>query len=182
MTKILRPLTGLEQVLSYEPETGLLRWKVHIYRIKKPGDVAGGLNNKGYMEVRYNGITYMAHRVCWYLYTGQELGDVHIDHKDGNRANNRIDNLRLCTPQQNAVNKLKREGTTSKYKGVSFCRRHNKWLAQIRILSRSHYLGYYTTELEAHKAYCVAAIAEHDEFANFGKNSPFTVQQLSRAA
>ena len=182
MTKILRPLTGLEQVLSYEPGTGLLRWKVRIYRIKKPGDIAGGLNNAGYVEVRYAGVTYQAHRVCWYLYTGKDPGNAQIDHKDGNRANNKIHNLRLCTPQQNAVNKLKREGTTSKYKGVSFYRKNNKWQAQIRILNRSCHLGHYKTELEAHKAYCIAAIVEHGEFANFGKNSPFTVQQLSCAA
>lgn len=175
MTTSLLPLAGLEDVLRYDAETGLLYWTVHIYRIKKPGDLAGHMNKRGYIEVRYNRKTYQAHRLAWYLHTGEDPGVMQVEHKDNNGTNNKASNLRLATPQENALNRNKRTSaeTSSKYKGVAWYARHSKWMAQIRVNGNSTYLGYYDTELEAHRAYCLAALEFHGEFANFGENSPF---------
>jgi hypothetical protein len=173
MSKILLPLAGAENVLRYDADTGLLYWTVHIYRIKKPGDLAGHMNKRGYIEIRYNRTTYQAHRLAWYLHTGEDPGELQVEHIDTNRTNNRITNLRLATAQDNAQNQSKRKDTTSLYKGVSYYKKSNKWQSQIRANGESIYLGYFDTEIEAHAAYCKAAVELHGEFANFGANSPF---------
>jgi hypothetical protein len=168
MTKIIRPLAGLEDVLRYEPGTGKFFWLVARPRKTKAGDPAGHLNKASYIEIRYNHITYQAHRIAWYLHTGKDPCPLDIDHINGDRADNRISNLRLATPAQNAKNQPKKQGTTSTYKGVSWYKRHRKWQAQIRVDGQSIYLGYYNNELDAHLAYCAAAARLHGEFANFG--------------
>lgn len=168
MSSTLLPLAGFEKVLRYDADTGLLYWIVAIYRIKKPGDLAGHLNNHGYIEVRYNRTTYQGHRIAWYLHTGTDPGTMSIDHIDGNRSNNCISNLRLATAAQNAQNSKKPiSAKTSKYKGVSWYPRLAKWQANIRINGKSIYLGYFYTEEEAFLAYCRAAEQHYGEFARY---------------
>jgi hypothetical protein len=173
MSKILLPLAGAENVLRYDADTGLLYWTVHIYRIKKPGDLAGHMNKKGYIEIRYNRTTYQAHRLAWYLHTGEDPRELQVEHIDTDRTNNRITNLRLATAQNNAQNQSKRNDTTSLYKGVSYHKKSNKWQSQIGANGENIHLGYFDTEIEAHAAYCKAAMKLHGEFANFGAKSPF---------
>ena len=173
MSSIVRPLAGLEKVLRYDANTGLLYWTVFIYRIKKPGDLAGHHNSSGYIEIRYNRTTYQAHRIAWYLHTGADPGILQVEHIDTNKTNNKIQNLRLATAAQNSRNKGKKSGTLSQYKGVTFSARHDKWVSQIQIGGKTTNLGYFTDELEAHRTYCLAAVEIHGEFANFGENSPF---------
>ena len=173
MSSIVRSLAGLEKVLRYDANTGLLYWTVFIYRIKKPGDLAGHQNSGGYIEIRFDRKTYPAHRIAWYLHTGNDPGILHVEHIDTNKANNKIKNLRLATAAQNSRNKGKKLGTTSQYKGVAFYARHGKWVSQISANGKTAHLGYFTDELEAHRAYCLAAVEIHGEFAHFGENSPF---------
>jgi hypothetical protein len=168
MTKTLLPLAGLEDVLRYEPDTGKFFWTVVRWRKIRVGDPAGHLNKKGYIEIRYNYKTYLAHRVAWYLHTGEDPHSMGLDHVNGDRADNRISNLRLANPTQNARNMRKRRNTTSTYKGVSWHEKSDKWQAQIRVDGRSMYLGYFNSQLDAHLAYCKAAAEHHGEFANFG--------------
>ena len=173
MSSIVRPLAGIEKVLRYDANTGLLYWTVFIYRIKKPGDLAGHHNAAGYITVRFDRVNYLAHRIAWYLHTGTDPGVLQVEHVDTDRTNNKIENLRLATALQNSWNKSKRAGTSSQYKGVAFYARHGKWLSQIRANGKTTHLGYFIDELEAHRAYCLAAVEMHGEFANFGENSPF---------
>lgn len=173
MSSIVRPLAGLEKVLRYDANTGLLYWTTYIYRIKKPGDLAGHQNASGYIEIRFDRKNYQGHRVAWYLHTGEDPGVLQVEHIDTNRSNNKIDNLRLASSAQNSWNTGKKSGTTSKYKGVAFYARYGKWISQIRANGKTTHLGYFTDELEAHRAYCLAAVDMHGEFANFGENSPF---------
>ena len=84
------------------------------------------------------------------------------DHKDRNPLNNRKENLRPCTVQQNSMNKFLPFGV-SKYKGVHRC--NGKWRAQIRINGKNKHLGYYTSETEAAKKYNRWVYAIHGEFA-----------------
>jgi hypothetical protein len=173
MSSIVRPLAGLEKVLRYDANTGLLYWTTYIYRIKKPGDLAGHQNASGYIEIRFDRKNYQGHRVAWYLHTGEDPGVLQVEHIDTNRSNNKIDNLRLASSAQNSWNTGKKSGTTSKYKGVAFYARYGKWISQIRANGKTTHLGYFTDELEAHRTYCLAAVEMHGEFANFGENSPF---------
>ena len=93
-----------------------------------------------------------------------------IDHKCGNRSCVNPDHLRLATPSQNTYNQKLSAANKSGYKGVSWEKGKNKWVAQIGYDNSPHFLGYFDTAIEAHAAYCAAAIKFHGEFANFGED------------
>ncbi len=89
------------------------------------------------------------------------------DHKDGNKNNNKSDNLRIATSSQNKANlPAPNIQKTSKYKGVYLNKKLNKWIAQIKINSKARYLGCFIVEEDAAKAYDVAAKELFGEFAN----------------
>ena len=89
-----------------------------------------------------------------------------IDHRNGDRLDCRIDNLRYATHSQNAANRAgqKRE-TTSKFKGVSWDKRRQMWRAYIRVAGQMHHLGYFNKQTSAAKAYNKRAAKEFGEFA-----------------
>lgn len=85
-----------------------------------------------------------------------------VDHKDNNKLDNRKDNLRICSQQQNLMNKSKRRGScSSQYKGVCWSRCAKKWHARIQINGKPKSLGCYTDELTASIVYDKAAILYH---------------------
>jgi hypothetical protein len=94
----------LNNLLSYDPESGVIIRKVDFANNAKAGDEAGWLSDKGYIRMRVAGGMHYAHRVAWLLFYGVEP-DGEIDHIDGNRANNQISNLRVVTPIENMRNK-----------------------------------------------------------------------------
>lgn len=88
-----------------------------------------------------------------------------VDHINRNTLDNRRTNLRLTTPSQNCMNRAKGKTNTSGFKGVSFDRIRNKWLAQIRLSGRVKNLGRYATPEDAACAYDTAAREFYGEFA-----------------
>lgn len=88
----------------------------------------------------------------------------HINH---NTLDNRRTNLRLCTKQQNAFNKLSRANSSSKYKGVYWNSTKNKWQCSIIHNGKIIYLGRFNCEKEAAKIYDVKAKELFGEFALF---------------
>ncbi len=76
-----------------------------------------------------------------------------VDHIDRNGLNNTRKNLRLCKQAENVRNQGPRPGGTSKYKGVSWCIAGIKWMARIAHDRKQHYLGLFTDEKEAARAY-----------------------------
>jgi hypothetical protein len=88
-----------------------------------------------------------------------------IDHKNVNPLDNRRENLRVCTTQQNQCNKNKQSNNTSGFKGVSFHKRDQKFQAHIKINGKKKHLGYFVTAEAAHDAYKRAAIQHNGEFA-----------------
>lgn len=121
------------------------------------------LSSSGYAitskTVQYKVSHILMHRVI----TGAEKG-LYVDHIDMNKLNNQKANLRACTNAQNQMNKNKLKGK-SKYKGVTYIKKANKWAAQIRANYKYVWLGQYHSEEEAALAYNVAAIEHHGEFA-----------------
>ena len=89
-----------------------------------------------------------------------------VDHRNTNSLDNRRSNLRLATPSQNSCNSRRdKSNTYSRYRGVSFSKRKGKWFATIRVNGRKIWLGYFDNELDAARAYDMAAKQYHKEFA-----------------
>lgn len=86
-----------------------------------------------------------------------------IDHIDGNKLDNRKENLRICTQQQNGWNRGKPSNNTSGFKGVCWHKQTQKWQA---IINHKH-IGYFKTAEKAYEAYVKAAQELHGDFAKF---------------
>ncbi len=91
------------------------------------------------------------------------------DHKDGNRGNNRRSNLRFCTNTDNVRNSAIKRNNMTGYKGVSYDKRRNTWVARIYVNGVDKHLGSFNTPEQAAIAYDNAAIAIHGEFARTNK-------------
>lgn len=87
------------------------------------------------------------------------------DHINHNGLDNRECNIRICTFAENQHNQKPRKTGSSKYKGVVWSKRTQKFLAQIRFEKKTINLGYYDSEIEAAKAYDVKALELFGEFA-----------------
>lgn len=153
------------ELISYNRETGELRWRVDRSGGVKAGDVAGSRHVKRdrvYVRVVIDGKKYLAHRVAWLLVTGK-WPSAHVDHKDNDPTNGRWLNLRLATFEQNARNRKTPVTNTSGFKGVT--RYRNKWRATIYREGRNRFLGDYDSPESAYAAYCDAVAELHGEFA-----------------
>ena len=118
---------------------------------------------KGQSKSNLKNKKYLEHRLIW-LYHYGEWPKEYIDHINGIRDDNRIENLREGTDQQNSFNRKSREGSTSKYKGVSWDKQNKKWRAQYSYKGKVYYLGRYECEEEAAKAYDEATKPIHQHF------------------
>ena len=127
---------------------------------------AGYIAEDGYRRVRVDGRYYYVHRLVWFLLTNKEVPeDLFIDHIDGNRLNNHIENLRLATSLENQYNKARQSNGTSQYKGVWYDAVKGFWKASIRFQDKRLYIGQFETELEAAIAYDRLAIEIQGKFA-----------------
>ena len=89
-----------------------------------------------------------------------------IDHINGDKLDNRKENLRICTNSENMMNqKTYRRNVTSKYKGVHWCKKDKKWKAQIEKNGKGLYLGSFENEINAAKVYNEKAKDLHGEYA-----------------
>ncbi|KOR44999.1 Fis family transcriptional regulator [Xanthomonas oryzae] len=148
------------KLLSYDSETGQLTWKVAKARRIAVGDVAGCPASGGYLQVRVHGKQYLAHRLAWLLSTGNWPSQ-HLDHIDGCKTNNKIDNLRECSNAENHQNKGKYKNNTSGVPGVFWDKHAKKWKARIRVQGKLIHLGYFDTLEEAAQARAAAKARYH---------------------
>ena len=172
MSKPAMPLPlykDLVKILRYEPSSGYFYWKVKRNRGLKPGDRAGGLRGqigKKYWSITVNKKRYQAHRLAWLLFYKKDPGDLFIDHKNGDRLDNRIENLRETTPAQNSQNRKVGKNNKSGCKGVIYCfwKPQKPWEVRIQSNNKSYWLGAYSTKEEAIQKYKAAQIKHHGEF------------------
>jgi HNH endonuclease len=141
----------LRELMAYHPETGTFTFLVRRSSRALAGmHVAGSLNAIGYFQLLVDHRKYAAHRLAWLWMTGAgPKGE--IDHRNGDRGDNRWANLRDVTRRQNNLN---RQGDV----GASFDKTRNKWTARIG----SRHLGRFPTREEALAA---RRAALPDEFA-----------------
>jgi hypothetical protein len=142
----------LKELFDYDQEGFLIR-KITVNHKSKAGDKVSYLHNTGYVRVTVDQQQIYVHRAIWLWHTGV-LPDDDIDHINGCRTDNRIENLRLATRSQNNQNRTK-AGTNNKsgFLGVSWNNRDKKWFSRIRIDYKTINCGSFDTPEEAHQAY-----------------------------
>lgn len=139
-------------VIEYDPSspTGL-RWLVATSnRVRVGSPALCGQHSNGYYSGQVLGTRQYAHRVVWFLHTGE--WPEQVDHINGNRRDNRIENLREVTNQQNAFNRRS-------VKGYTLYR--DKYMAYITVDYKFKFLGYYGTPEAARGAYLAAKRVLH---------------------
>jgi hypothetical protein len=163
----LEILKNLFEISSTSPS--FLLWKNPRCLRLKQGDFAGSKNKDGYWQVgikqENKNKLYRVHRIIYYLYYEINIDSFQIDHINGDRSDNNIMNLRLVTNQENCWNKQKQKQHSSKYKGVSWDKKMNKWKAQICVNYKKMHLGFYDSEIKAAAIYNAAAIKHYSSFA-----------------
>jgi hypothetical protein len=148
----------LNELLEYNPCTGELFYK-HC-RLCGVGKVPlNKQHSQGYVWGVVDGKSRLAHRLIWIMLHGPIPKGKEIDHIDGNRANNRLKNLRLVTRAENTKNKFMRSNNTSGVTGVSWNKKDKCWIAYITINKKVTVLGRFKDMYEAERVRREAVLA-----------------------
>jgi hypothetical protein len=145
----------LKKLLHYDPDTGVFIRRVKTSIRNDVGSVAGCINGCGYQVINIDYIKHAAHRLAW-LYVYGKMPTHTIDHINGIRSDNRMENLRDVPHQTNRKNSFRNKSNTSGINGVHFvkARQHldSPWCATIRATGKSINLGYFKSKQEAGEA------------------------------
>lgn len=154
----------LKRLLHYDPETGVFTWEIQLSPRGVVGGVAGSPTD-GYIIITINRVRYPANRLAWFYHYGVWPTNL-IDHKDTDKLNNRIINLREVSNIQNLQNRGLNKNNRSGYKGASWNNKSRKWLSSCCIAGKRYFLGLFETAKEAGDAYKQFAKIHHGEFFN----------------
>lgn len=150
-------LDRLREVLFLDAETNRFYWfNDQVRGNHAGGKLAGTIDRKGYRRIQVDKRLYREHRLVWLWYYGKfPVGQ--LDHKDGNRLNNCIDNLREATPLINSQNRrVAQPNSKSGYLGVHWHKKNGVWVAKIGVNNQRKYLGCFDSPELAHAAYIKA--------------------------
>lgn len=162
-SKALPTPEALRNILSYDPETGVLTWRCRpaglfkcerdamLWNAKNAGRQAFTCLQAGYLAGAVFGKTIRAHRVIWALHYGK-WPDQDIDHISGDRTDNRIANLRCVSRAENCRNKTRQVRNKSGRTGVHWCTTNSKWVASICFNAKSRHLGMFRSLAKAIEA------------------------------
>lgn len=172
-------LAEAKELLRYDENLGFIWVKI---RGKVPhkliGSVAGGESGRGYLTISLLYHRFAVHRLVWLWHHGEWPSGM-IDHVNGDKKDNRIENLRIASSVQNAWNSARSE--SGGVKGVSKTP-SGKFNARIQPLEGEKiYLGTYDTEKEASAAYIGAATILQGDFA-FYKRQVAAINRIGRKA
>jgi hypothetical protein len=152
----------LKSLLRYEPRSGQFFWLVDKGRVGA-GDKAGTTSRRGYVDIKIDGRSYLAHRLAWLYMTG-EFPIHEIDHINGNPSNNRWTNLREGTHSQVTRPHRTYKSNISGHSGVHWRKDADKYRVRITVNNQRISIGHYSDFKEA----CGArAKAEKQYFATF---------------
>lgn len=180
--RYLPTIERLKQLIDYDPANGVMTWRprseadfssknphytgarlAHRWNSQFAGKSCGCDNGAGYLVTRIGGMSIKAHRIAFAIYHGRWPGEM-VDHINGIKSDNRIENLREVTRSQNLQNQRVRKGTSA-YKGVTWDKGMSAWLVQIRLNKVNNRVGFYDDEVVAARAYDAAAIQLFGEYA-----------------
>ena len=154
---------------SLDPETGRLTRKKSSPRgVGKAGEYSDtAIHKSGYRDARIPGDPYLyrAHRVVWFLHYGEQPPK-YIDHINGDRSDNRIENLRKSCHHTNLANAKRSVRNTSGVKGVQ--RQGNKWIGAVGFKGERYYVGPFIEIAEAETAVRHLREQLHGDFTNHG--------------
>jgi hypothetical protein len=154
----------LKKLLHYDPLIGIFVWKVSKRGVSA-GRIAGcEISKNSYIRIMVEGESYVAHRLAWfYVYGSWPV--YHIDHIDGIRWNNRINNLRDVTQSYNVQNENKpRTTNTTGVMGVHIHKQTGKYRVRIQVLGKHIHIGLFKSIEEASLAYQAAKRKLHPGF------------------
>lgn len=152
----------LRQLLQLDPETGILRWRESRGSVAA-GSAAGSYDDRGYLRVRVNRRFLKVHRVVFAMTHGH--WPTQVDHRNGVIDDNRPDNLRDATCEQNQRNAKVRSDNKSGVKGVSWHAGAGMWRAQCSVGGKQKTVGRYASIEAAEAAVRVFREQHHGEFA-----------------
>lgn len=174
-TIALPSIDYLRERLDYNPLTGILTWKPKDgsgvndgrFNTRFAGKEAGTIQNLGYRFISINYNMLLGHRVAWAIHFGEWPEE--IDHRNGNKLDNRLTNLRASTRAQNCHNRPGKSPTGFKGVGVNYSTKGvPSYTAFITHHGKGYHLGSYASDLEAAAAYRAGAMILHGDFANLG--------------
>lgn len=128
------------------------------------GKLAGADDGHGYIALRLCGHTFKAHHVVWLMHTGA-MPDNPLDHANGNRQDNRFENLREAAAFENSHNTTKIG--RGQFKGVEKPKGKSFYVAKISLRGKKKYIGSFKTPEEAHAAYIEAKNKYAQEFSPY---------------
>ena len=138
-------LEQLRSELRYEPSSG------RFFRLS--GKEAGAYGGR-YARVRFHGTRYLAHRLAWYYAYGEDPGELQIDHINGDKHDNRIENLDLVTAREN-TRRHRRQTPRDLPEGV-YRTYYDKYMAQAVINGKQKHLGVFACPQQARQTYLEA--------------------------
>ncbi|HIH8982537.1 TPA: HNH endonuclease [Serratia marcescens] len=169
----------LKKILKYDCESGHFFWLNRpesdfktrgawkSWNAKYPGTTAGTLIASGYIKINIRGKIYAAHRLVW-LYLYGEFPPEFIDHINGDRADNRLVNLRLATACQNMMNVPLKASNSTGVKGLWFRQETNRWIMYGKANRKTYWLGAFDNIIDAVAERRRFERIHHGSFANAG--------------
>ncbi len=166
-TKDLPSQERLRQLFVYDFESGYLSNRINR-KNQAAGARSGTIDHRGYRRTYVDGATYAEHRIIWVWVHGSIPPGLYIDHINHLRQDNRIQNLRLVTPQVNNLNALPSIRNKSGYQGVTRISSSGRYQARIKHFGRNKHIGNFDTAIEAFYAYTLARAKTINKLLNGG--------------
>lgn len=148
----------LLEKLVYERTTGVFRWRSNT-RGAKAGVIAGAIGSNGYRKITIDTKQYRAHRLAWFYVHGS--WPEAIDHRDHNKDNNSIKNLRDASRNINSQNLISAQ-RRNKTGLLGVAPHRKKWAAKLVANGKKVWLGVFDTPELAHAAYVGAKRVHHE--------------------